>query len=296
MKKLGIRENKMSSKTAEKKYRIPVGILIILLILAALLILTGVGLYDGLKTTRYSISDTRISADFDGFKIAHISDLHSLWFGEGQSEIIEAVAAEKPDIIVLTGDIVDAYRPDFQSVAALFDGLNDLAPVYAVQGNHEDHTRTYKEMNILYEEYGIVYLNDSGVSISRNGSAIYLYGLRDRETASGLARAAEKAPALGGDTYGILLYHRSDMFDQLKDLEYGLVLSGHMHGGLIRIPFFGGIITPKGYIDFGQKYDGGKYTVNGTTLISNRGLAPKHNMPRIFNRPEVVFVTLHCET
>lgn len=286
----------MTSKATTKKQRMPAGILITLFILAALLILTGIGLYAGLKTTRYSISDARVPDAFDGFKIAHISDLHSMWFGEGQSEIIEAVASVKPDIIVLTGDIVDAYRPDFESVAALFDGLNDLAPVYAVQGNHEAHRKTDKEMNRLYEEYGIIYLNDSGVTIPRNGSAIYLYGLRDREAVSGLAAAAEKAPAIGGDTYGILLYHRSDMFDQLKDLGYGLVLSGHMHGGLIRIPFAGGIITPEGEIDFNQKYDGGKYIENGTTLISNRGFAPKHNIPRVFNRPEIVFITLHSRT
>ncbi|NMA24195.1 MAG: metallophosphoesterase [Clostridiales bacterium] len=260
-------------------------------VFALLLILTGLALYADLKTTDYDVTDPRIPEAFDGFKIAHISDLHCEWFGEGQSEILNAVRAGEPDIIVLTGDIIDARNPDYESIAVLFDGLGDIAPVYAVSGNHEQSRSVDQaKMAGLYAEYGINYLKDTGTAISIKGSSIFLYGLNDRVN---LDSTKTKIPAIGEDSYGILLFHRAGKFDDLTDCGFGLVLAGHLHGGLIRIPFVGGIVTAEGEIDFNQKYEGGMYTVNKTTLISSKGLAPSHGVPRIFNRPEVVFVTLH---
>ncbi|NLT15732.1 MAG: hypothetical protein GXY05_15505 [Clostridiales bacterium] len=262
-----------------------------LLLAALLLILVGFGLDNRLQATNYDIEDGRIPASFDGYRIAQLSDFHCLWFGEGQNELIAGVRAGEPDIIVLTGDMIDASIRDYDSVAALFDGLTEIAPVYAVAGNHEESIPGAR-MRDLYIEYGINYLKDTGTELLKDGGSIYLYGLRDRPYNDELAAAAAGMPVIGPQTYGILLYHRSDKFEYLNRQGYGLVLSGHLHGGLIRLPFIGGILSPEGGIIFGQKYTGGMYTVGGTTLISNRGLADSHNIPRIFNRPEIVFVTL----
>lgn len=266
--------------------------IIALFLAAALLVLIGFGLDNRLQTTNYNIYDSRVPSSFEGYRIAQISDLHCSWFGEKQNELISKVQAGDPDIIVLTGDILDAYIRDYDSIATLFNGLNDIAPVYAVAGNHEESVPSAR-MSSLYTEYKINYLDDAGVTIQKDSSSIYLYGLRDRAYDNELRAAGAGIPVIDNNTYGILLYHRSDKFDYFNNVGYGLIFSGHLHGGLIRIPLVGGIVSPEGKIDFDQKYTGGMYSEGSTTLISNRGLAGSHNVPRIFNRPEVVFVTLH---
>lgn len=259
-----------------------------LLIAAVILLMLGIGLDNRIQTTNYNVYDERVPDAFEGFKIAQLSDIHCRWFGEGQRDLIAAVKAGNPDIIVLTGDILDAFILDYESVAVLFAGLTKLAPVYAVSGNHEDNTKMIRtKMDALYKAYGIHFLKDAGTTIAKDGSNIFLYGLDDR------GKIINAVPAVEKDTYGILLFHRSDLFDSLTNYGYGLVFSGHGHGGLIRLPFVGGIVTSDAKIDFAQKYAGGLFTIGNTTLISNRGMAPSHNIPRIFNRPEIVFVTLH---
>lgn len=259
-----------------------------LVFVSLILLLVGFGLDNRLQTSNYDVYDKRVPDTFEGFKIAQLSDLHCQLFGNGQRELLDGVEAGDPDIIVLTGDIIDARIQDFDSVATLFEGLVKIAPVYAVSGNHEDNTKQIlHKMNALYEAYGVSFLDDSGVTIDKNDSTISIYGLGDRTE---FTRSIVKADP---DTYSILLFHRSNLFDKLTNYGYGLVLSGHGHGGLIRLPFVGGIVSPDAGFDFTQKYTGGLYTVGSTTLVSNRGMAGSHGVPRVFNRPEIVFVTLH---
>lgn len=259
-----------------------------------LLLSIGIGLDNRLQTTNYKVTDNRIPAAFEGFKIAQLSDMHCLRFGEGQSELVNAVKAGDPDIIVLTGDIIDAYIQDYDSAAILFEGLTKIAPVYAVSGNHENFSKTIQaHMDSLYKNYGVIFLKDSSTTIGKDGANIFLYGMDDLEY---IPTSIPSFPKVSSDTYGILLYHKSNQFDSFVNNGYGLVLSGHGHGGLIRMPFVGGIIAPEGELDFTLEYSDGRYTVGNTTLISNRGMAGSHNVPRIFNRPEVVLVTLsHAE-
>jgi predicted MPP superfamily phosphohydrolase len=259
-----------------------------LLAAALILVFTGLALDNRLQTTDYTVYDSRIPAAFEGYKIAQISDVHCQWFGEGQSGLIAAVQTGNPDIIVLTGDIYDARIQDYDCIAAIFGGLTKIAPVYAVSGNHENYSKSvHTRMNDLYEEFGVRFLDDSSAVIAKDGAEILIYGLDDRSDIPDII------PQASPDTYGILLFHRSNLFDILTTYGFGLVFSGHGHGGLIRLPFVGGIISPEGTLDFTQKYAGGFYTAGNTTLISNRGMSGSHSVPRIFNRPEIVFVTLH---
>ena len=259
-----------------------------LVIAGVILSLIGFSLDNRLQMTNYNVYDSRVPAAFEGFKIAQISDMHCLWFGEGQSEIINMIRKGEPNIIILTGDILDVYIRDYDTATALISGLTKIAPVYAVSGNQEEASNiNLQRMNEIYKEYSVQFLVDSGTTVTHDGADVFIYGLADREG------NPSAPPTVDADTYGILLYHRSDRFDSLKDFGYGLVLSGHSHGGLIRLPLVGGIVAPEGKLNFNLQYTGGLYTAGSTTLISNRGLAGSHGFPRIFNRPEVVFVTLH---
>lgn len=267
--------------------------IILLISIAVLLILTGLALDNRLQITKYDIHDSRIPLAFDGDVIAQLSDMHCRVFGKDQSELIGAVKSGKPDIIMLTGDIIDANIRDYNSVSELFAGLSKIAPIYAVSGNHENYDYDIlHHMGLLYKKYGVYFLNDKGISIKKDGASIFIFGANDRSFELNISKL-NTVPTIDKNEFGILLYHRANEFDYVSDFGYGLVLSGHMHGGLIRLPFVGGIVTPDGLIDFNQKYTGGQYSENGTTLISNRGMAPSHGVPRLFNRPEVVFITLH---
>lgn len=266
-----------------------------LLIAAILLVTAGFALDNRLQITAYELYDSRIPQAFDGCVIAQLSDLHCQVFGKNQTALIDAVKSGNPDYIMLTGDIMDAYIRDYDSIEALFAGLAEIAPVYAVSGNHEVAFKDgWQEMRLLYKKHGVTFLNDESTVIQKGGASLFIFGSDDRVYRDS-GKAAKYIPKVDENTFGILLYHRANFFEAVRDFGYALVLSGHTHGGLIRIPFAGGAITPDGKLDIRQKYDGGMYTENGSTLVSNRGLAPSHGIPRIFNRPEVVFVTLRVK-
>ena len=268
-----------------------------MLFLAILIIYIAFGLYSDLTTTEYNITSNKLPQAFDGFKIANISDLHSSYFGENQETLIDAIKEYEPDIIVLTGDIIDENNIDFNCVELLMSGLIEIAPVYSVSGNHEhssykDHMRLQK----LYKSYGVTILDNEEVSIIKDNDEIRIYGLTyfGSYTAETLRHMlADRLPKANEDYYSILLNHRSDIFDELSPYGYDLVIAGHTHGGIIRLPFVGGILSNDR--SFFPKYDGGKFTQDNSTLISSRGLGESNSIPRFYNRRELVFITLNCE-
>ncbi len=270
--------------------------ILLLLIFIAVVIFILLGLDNTMQTTNHQVEDRNLPLAFDGYNIAQISDLHCKWLGKDQSELINAVKDGNPDMIVLTGDIIDADKKDYDSVSVLVKGLAHIAPVYAVFGNHEEYSyKINNNMRALYKRYGVNLLMNNGVSIQKGTDSIYLYGLDDCGIVSN-SQAKEyfndAVPQLKSDTYGILLYHRSSQFDYLTQYGFRLVISGHLHGGLIRIPLIGGLLSPDKSSHFFPKYAGGVYKQGETTLISSRGFAGSHSIPRLYNRPELVFITL----
>ncbi len=269
-----------------------------LLIFAAILfIYIAFGLYAELTTTDYNISSNKLPKSFDGFKIANISDLHSLYFGENQEELINAIKEYDPDIIVLTGDIIDENNFDLNCVEHLISGITKIAPVYSVSGNHEhsnykDHMRLQK----LYSNYGVNILDNEEISIRKDNEEIRLYGLTyfgsytDKTLEHMLT---DRLPKANKDYYSILLNHRSDIFDEISPYGYDLVIAGHTHGGIIRLPFVGGVLSNDR--SFFPEYDGGQFTKDDSILISSRGLGESNSIPRFYNRRELVFITLNCE-
>lgn len=270
---------------------------VILIAFALLIIYIACGLYADLKTTTYDLSSNKLPKSFDGFKIANISDLHCSYFGENQEDLIEAIKEYNPDIIVLTGDIIDENNIDFNCVEKMLSGICDIAPIYSVSGNHElSHYKAHMKLKRMYESYGVNILENEEVSIIRDGEEIRLFGLAYIGSYGGKSVSTvvgERMPKADDDYYSILLHHRSDIFDSLSLFGYDLVIAGHTHGGVIRLPFVGGVLSNDHTLF--PEYDGGIFIENDSTMISSKGLGESNSIPRFYNRRELVFITLHCE-
>jgi hypothetical protein len=264
-----------------------------LLAMAALLI---AAFWRGLTVTVYEVAFPDLPAPFDGFTIVHLTDLHGARFGESQSRLVNLIARQNPDAIVFTGDMHDERLGSTGPVTDLIDGLRRVAPIYFVSGNHEryGHNTDYRTLRQLFTEAGGIDLDDAMTALQRGGASIRLYGLANYFTRTPeqiLPRIEQVFPGLPGPgEFAVLLYHESDSFPALSTLPFQLVLAGHTHGGQIRLPFFGGLLSP--YRTWFPEYAGGRFDENGSVLISGRGLGGGHPVPRVFNPPEVVVVRL----
>ena len=264
-------------------------ILYITLILLMVFLLAG--LNPTLETTEYVYESTEVPAAFDGFKICLISDLHCKSFGKNNQTLLEAIDSMSPDIVVLTGDIIDEDHTDLSSVEALFDGLAERnLPTYFVTGNHElqaDASSQYARLLSLMNTYGITDMDDRTEEITIGEDSIYLTGSKWYSR-----YVADYLPAAQPQDFTMLLYHGADFFDRTSQFNYDLILSGHVHGGIIRIPFLDlGVFGNSG--DLFPTYTAGIYQNDShtSTMIVSRGLGDSH-LPRFYNRPELVGITL----
>jgi len=255
------------------------------------------GLYSKLTITEYIIASENLPEVFDGFRIVLISDLHGYTFGRNQSELIKAVEEQKPDIIVMCGDMIDKKDKtltsrSFNGLFNLLDGITEIAPVYAVSGNHEILLPDDVYMGLLdvYESYGITYMHGKTVSITKDDQSITIYSVPPKSDKAGAhwvnMNYFRKSPA---GEYSILICHYGNKFDLLSKGGHDLVLAGHTHGGIIRL-FGRGLIDNDG--EFFPKYDKGIFTENGSIMVLSAGLGDAFILPRLFNRRELVTVVL----
>lgn len=260
-------------------------VLILCIIVILLYIISG--FYNPLVLTRYDYTSSKVPEGFDGYRIVHISDFHCKEFGDRESDLIAMIRNANPDLILLTGDSIDDEH-SLDNYCNLITGIYDIAPIYYVNGNHEyDASAPLAEMKELNEKYQVHDLNDASVVIGHNGDSILLSGLDFRLTMRGLRNNIDYANTT---MFNILLYHGTDKFDGIAPYNYDLVLSGHTHGGIVCLPFIGGIISNQK--ELFPKYDSGVYTSGLSTLISSRGLGDA-SIPRFHNPREVVCITLH---
>lgn len=249
-----------------------------------------------LVTERYQLRAHRLPEAFDGFRIVHLSDLHGGTFGAENLGLAKAVAEEAPDLIVITGDLVDEDTPDPVAYAAAFGRrMAALAPTYFVTGNHEWATRRAEQVCDALEEAGVRCLRNETAAVERAGARILLSGLDDPN-----GYADQKTPeqvaqdllrAYGENDFRLLLAHRNDHFPTgYYRLGYDLTLSGHGHGGCIRLPFTDGLLGTNRNLF--PSYTAGFYTVEGSELFVSRGLGNVGITFRLFNRPEVAVLTL----
>lgn len=264
--------------------------LAILILLGVLLLLT----YDSntrIVTEEFNVSTSKLPANFEGFRIVQLSDLHGKAFGTGSSELVNAVKDAKPDIITITGDFIENSKSGSWA-QTLLKKLAEIAPVYFVTGNHEWASGGLVELLYIMSDCGIKVLSNEYVLLEKDGEKIVLAGiddpngLADQKTPLELFREIRTEQR---DTYSILLAHRNNMLDTYAEAGADLVLAGHGHGGIIRLPFIGGLIDVNRTLF--AEYDSGFYIKNDTVLFVSRGLGPIWHTPRFLNNPQIaVFI------
>ena len=268
--------------------------------LLALAVLAGLYVRWGntaLQTTAFFPGFWNLPPGFDGCRVVVLGDLHTAYFGEQNEKLLEAVRAQKPEYIFLVGDLVDAFREvpeDYAEETAA--GLTGIAPTYYVTGNHEWAVGDVPELKNTLESQGVTVLSNQFVTLERNGDHVVLAGIddpngyADQKTPEALAEEVRAAYTYE-DPFWILLAHRNDHFpEQYSKLGANLVVSGHGHGGVIRLPFTDGLVSTDR--TFFPSYTAGLYKENGATLFVTRGLGNTGLSFRLFNRPEIAVVTL----
>ena len=275
--------------------------LVIILTVAA--VLTAYLYYGNtaVTVTRYDISSEKIPPDFDGFRIVQISDLHNSGNSVMKESLISKTANAKPDVILLTGDMVDSYFTDVSAAISMIEKLNEIAPMYYVIGNHEARTGESSNLIRRMRELGIGILWNSYSIIRVGNDEIVIAGINDPRllnkdgTADDAAIARESLGSLDYDRemYTILLSHRPELLNTYATYGIDLVFAGHAHGGLVRLPFIGGLYAPhQGLL---PDYTGGViYQIADTSMIVSRGVGNSGDTFRINDNPELVVTVLHA--
>jgi predicted MPP superfamily phosphohydrolase len=240
-----------------------------------------------LSITFFSCSTIKVSSytvdflkppppSFDNFKIILIADLHNHSFGKNQYKLIERIIEQRPDIVVFAGDMIKRNGSDITNIIDLLKGISGMFPIYAVAGNHEhENPAMFEKLINAYSEYGVMFLHGQSILIERGEHFIIIN--------------SDITPFYKNE-FNILLYHYGNEFDLISD-EYDLVLSGHIHGGVVRIFGKGVFGNAKGSRLF-PKYTKGIYNKDsGSVMVLTSGLGDTV-FPRINNRREIVLVII----
>ncbi|HOK42669.1 MAG TPA: metallophosphoesterase [Thermoclostridium caenicola] len=266
-----------------------------------------------LQIVRYTLSYAELPQGFDGYKIAHISDMHGMAFGYKNSTLARRIREFNPDIVVCTGDMISSHAKDGQAFLDFLESMGDQYPIYMCLGNHEQIAE-WKELESESEygydafirkvrEYGVRILNNETEILEKDGDqiriigltlALYHYSRRDEPYADEnlLLKTPyiEEAVGRAGEGFNLLLVHNPSYFREYTAWGADLILVGHMHGGVIRIPFKGGLLSPEHV--FFPEFDAGLFEEGTGKMIVNRGLGNSAIQMRLFNRPELTEITL----
>lgn len=254
-----------------------------------------------LMVSEILISSNRLPTSFSGYRIAHVSDLHNTEFGEDNVTLLQMLSESQPDIIVITGDLIDAQHTDIEIALSFTQEAMKIAPTYYVTGNHEASSSQYNTLKIGLKDAGVTVLEDGIIYLERGDDVIALLGLADPNfTIKGdlfgetpaMVSTKLKNMLEQDNVYSVLLSHRPELFETYAACGVDLVLSGHAHGGQFRLPFVGGLIAP----DQGlfPKYDAGLYTDGNINMIVSRGLGNSVIPIRFNNRPEIILIELQA--
>ncbi len=247
---------------------------------------------NSIVVTRSQYVSPKLPDAFDGFTIVQISDLHNKSFGKDQQRLLRRVREIAPDIIVVTGDLIDRRRYDLDMAMTFIEGAVGMAPVYYVPGNHEALSGKYDVIRERLTQAGVTVLDDASVALKKSGGSIFLFGISDPDFyADGAAATARQLGAWSeADGFKILLAHRPELFSLYAENKVDMIFTGHAHGGQIRLPGIGGLFSPDQ--GFFPAYTSGSYQSVASTMFVSRGLGNSIFPFRVFNRPEVVAVTL----
>ncbi len=248
-----------------------------------------------IETVPYNIASDRIPAAFDGFRIVHVTDLHNDEMGENNADLLQKIQDSVPDIIAVTGDLIDCRVPDEDICLAFMEQAVKIAPVYYVTGNHEGALfDIYPSFERDLRDLGVIVLHNEAITIERGNDSITLLGVddpnMDRETEEILVSFLSEQ---NKNSYTVLLSHRPELFELYCEGGADLVLTGHAHGGQVRIPGIGGLYAPGQWLL--PEYDAGLFTQGQTNMIVSRGIGNSLFPMRVNNRPELPVVILSCE-
>ena len=270
-------------------------------VMIAILVLCGIYLHyenTKLQVSSYNIINHNIPVDFNNYKIVQISDFHNNKSNALTNDLIKEIEKQKPNIIVLTGDLIDSNKIDIEVATDFIKNINNIAPIYFISGNHESNISSYPELKEQLEKNRVIVLDNKTEVLKINESEINLIGIDDPRMAhenfvsdSEIIKVELDNAKYNENKYSILLSHRPELFDTYAEKELDLILVGHAHGGQIRIPFIGGIVAPNQ--GFFPKYTSGIFEENKTTMVVSRGIGNSILPFRINNRPELVIVTLN---
>lgn len=240
-----------------------------------------------------TVASDRLPASFSGLRVVELSDVHGKEFGQNSEKLLEAVRQAEPDLIAIDGDLADEYT-DLTMLRPLAEGLAAIAPTYYVTGNHEWVMDDLGVMLEILKDAGVTVLRNEFVRLEKGGESIVLAGADDpngpydQKTPQQLV--TEIRAACGTDAYILMLYHRNDRLDLWAELGVDTVLTGHGHGGVIRLPYYGGLIGVDR--DFFPDFSAGLYAQGSTTMVVSRGLGNSGVPFRLFNRPHLPVVIL----
>ena len=273
---------------------------IIAVAISVILALVIWGIHDNLalETNGYTIVSQKLPDSFVGYRIAQVSDLHNAQIGKDNEKLIKMLKQNNPDVIAITGDIIDSRHTNIEVALDFAEKAVEIAPCYYVAGNHESRIEEYDEFEQNLQDIGVVVLNDEQISLTKNGETIELMGILDPtfETddlsvvGENIVKQKLDKMIFDGNEFTVLLAHRPELFEIYSSYDIDLVVSGHTHGGQVRLPFIGSLAVPSQ--GFFPKYDAGEYSNGNTKMIISRGIGNSMVPLRINNPPEVVLIEL----
>ena len=284
--------------TVKKKKFIFLVVVAIVLVVLVIWIAWG---NTALELNTYTISSSKLPQSFDGYRIAHVSDLHNEEMGKDNEKLLAMLRNADPDMIAITGDLIDSRSTNVEIALNFIREAVKIAPCYYVTGNHEARVNEYDELKSGMESAGVIVLEDAQTEISLDGDTITLIGVNDPsyqtdylfgDSETVMNTKLEELHTENGE-FTVLLSHRPELFDTYADHGLDLVLSGHVHGGQFRLPFIGGLVAPNQGLF--PEYDAGIYTEGNTNMLVSRGIGNSILPFRINNRPEVILIELQAE-
>lgn len=248
---------------------------------------------------QYKVRSANLPKEFDGFRIAQLSDLHKATFGKDNVRLVRAVSKTRPDLIALTGDFIENEKQLYR-LKTLLLSLTQIAPVYFINGNHDWYSGKIPELTRILKETGVTYLRNEYVHIYKNGAHILLCGAEDPH---GVTNAMQKPDALihkirqmHPQDYLLLLGHRNDWTIKYPHLDVDTILCGHAHGGIIRLPLIGGLAGTnlKPFPDIIGECTNGIYSTDRYHMVVSRGLGNTSPLilPRLLNRVHLPLIIL----
>ena len=255
------------------------------------LLATGTFMMCGLQYHKMNVTNYIVHTDKvgDEINICVLADLHCRRYGEKQDRITKIIEKMKPDLIIIPGDLFDVDR-DYSISFELIEALKKY-PVYFTSGNHDNYLKEINELRNQLKEMGVHVLEDTTEVFQKGNTSIEICGMSDHGRKP-IIEPKELDEMYQTDNYKVLISHRPDYIDFYKQIHCNLIISGHVHGGQWRIPFLKkGIYAPQQ--GFFPKYYEGIHRLNRKFLVISRGLASGNPyIPRLYNDPEIVFITL----